>query len=160
MIAWSAGNHAQGVACHAARLGIPSVIVMPFHTPFVKVEHTRNHGAEVILDGDGFEEAKQVALRLAETRGLVVVHPYDDEKIIAGQGTIGLEMLETYPELDTLVIAIGGGGLLSGISVRPSRSSRPSRWLASRQGVSRGCTARCGERNRNSALPRSPTESR
>ncbi len=125
VIAWSAGNHAQGVACHAARLGIPSVIVMPFHTPFVKVEHTRNHGAEVILDGDGFEEAKQVALRLAETRGLVVVHPYDDEKIIAGQGTIGLEMLETHPELETLVIAIGGGGLLSGISVA-AKSLKPS----------------------------------
>jgi len=125
VIACSAGNHAQGVAWHASRLGIPSVIVMPLRTPFVKVEHTREHGAEVILDGDGFEEAMRVALRLAETRGLALVHPYDDEMIIAGQGTIGLEMLETHPELETLVVPIGGGGLLSGISVA-AKSLKPS----------------------------------
>ncbi|MGH8675756.1 MAG: threonine ammonia-lyase [Burkholderiales bacterium] len=117
VIACSAGNHAQGVAYHAARLGIPSVIVMPRHTPFVKVEHTRKHGAEVILEGDTFEGAKSEALRLAEARGLTLVHPYDDEKIIAGQGTIGLEMLEAQPGLDALVIAVGGGGLISGIAV-------------------------------------------
>jgi threonine dehydratase len=117
VIACSAGNHAQGVAYHANRLGIPSVIVMPRHTPFVKVEHTRRHGAEVILEGDTFEDAKREALRLAEARGLTLVHPYDDERIIAGQGTIGLEMLEEHPGIEVLVIAVGGGGLIAGISV-------------------------------------------
>jgi threonine dehydratase len=117
VIAASAGNHAQGVAHHAARLGIPSVIVMPRYTPNVKVEMTRRHGAEVVLEGDNFDEAKAHALTLAQTRSLVFVHPYDDEKVIAGQGTIALEMLQAQPHLDTLAIAIGGGGLVSGIAV-------------------------------------------
>ena len=117
VIAVSAGNHAQGVAYHAQRLGIPAVIVMPRFTPFVKVEHTRKFGAEVILQGDDFDEAKAHMTRLAAERGLTLVHPYDDEKIIAGQGTVGLEMLAVQPDLDTLVIAIGGGGLISGISI-------------------------------------------
>ena len=116
VIACSAGNHAQGVAYHANRLGIPAVIVMPRHTPFVKVEHTRRHGAEVILEGDGFDAAKTCAIEQAGQRGLTLVHPYDDEKIIAGQGTCGLEMMEDQPGLDALVVAIGGGGLISGIS--------------------------------------------
>ncbi len=116
VIACSAGNHAQGVAYHAARLGIPAVIVMPRYTPFVKVEHTRKHGAEVILHGENFDEAKAHAMALAASRGLTLVHPYDDEKIIAGQGTIALEMLAAHPELDTLVVAIGGGGLVAGIA--------------------------------------------
>src|SRR5436190_3803445 len=92
VIAYSAGNHAQGVAYHAHRLGIHAVIVMPRYTPFVKVEHTQRHGAEVILEGDNFDGAKDHALRLAVERGLILVHPYDDEKIVAGQGTVGLEM--------------------------------------------------------------------
>jgi len=117
VIACSAGNHAQGVAYHAHRLGIPAVIVMPQHTPFGKVEHTRKHGAEVILEGEGFEDAKRAAFRVMEERGLNFVHPYDDERIVAGQGTIGLEMLEAHPELDVLVIAVGGGGLISGITL-------------------------------------------
>ena len=117
VIACSAGNHAQGVAYHAHRLGIPAVIVMPRYTPFVKVEHTQRHGAEVILEGDGFDAAKSCAIDQAAARGLTLVHPYDDEKIIAGQGTCGLEMLEDNPSLDALVVAIGGGGLVSGISV-------------------------------------------
>lgn len=116
VIACSAGNHAQGVAYHAARLGIPAVIVMPRHTPFVKVEHTRKHGVEVILHGDNFDEAKAHALALGNTRGLTLVHPYDDEKVIAGQGTIALEMLRDHPELDLLLVAIGGGGLVSGMA--------------------------------------------
>jgi threonine dehydratase len=116
VIACSAGNHAQGVAYHANRLGIPAVIVMPRHTPFVKVEHTRRHGAEVILEGDGFDAAKTCAIEQAGKRGLTLVHPYDDEKIIAGQGTCGLEMMEDQPDLDALVVAIGGGGLISGVS--------------------------------------------
>jgi threonine dehydratase len=117
VIACSAGNHAQGVAYHAHRLGIPAVIVMPRHTPWVKVEHTQRHGAEVILEGDNFDGAKARAIDLAAERGLTLVHPYDDEKIIAGQGTCGLEMLAAHPELDVLVVAIGGGGLISGISI-------------------------------------------
>ncbi|MGZ5035065.1 MAG: threonine ammonia-lyase [Usitatibacter sp.] len=117
VIACSAGNHAQGVAYHAHRLGIPAVIVMPRYTPYVKVEQTQRHGAEVILEGDNFDDAKEFAIGQAVTRGLTLVHPYDDEKIIAGQGTCALEMLADHPQLDMLVVAIGGGGLISGISI-------------------------------------------
>ncbi|HEX6633287.1 MAG TPA: threonine ammonia-lyase [Usitatibacter sp.] len=125
VIACSAGNHAQGVAYHAHRLGIPAVIVMPRHTPWVKVEHTQRHGAEVILDGESFDAAKARAIELAVERGLTLVHPYDDEKIIAGQGTCGLEMMREHPELDALVVAIGGGGLVSGISIA-AKALKPS----------------------------------
>jgi threonine dehydratase len=117
VIAASAGNHAQGVAYHAQRLAIPAVIVMPRYTPGVKIEHTREYGAEVVLHGELFDEAKDHALRLAEERRLTWIHPYDDERIIAGQGTIGLEMLQAQPTLDTLVVPIGGGGLIAGIAV-------------------------------------------
>ena len=116
VIACSAGNHAQGVAYHAHRLGIPATIVMPRATPFVKVEQTQRHGAEVILEGDGFDQAKAWAIENGAKRGLTLVHPYDDEKIVAGQGTAGLEIMEDRPDLETLVVAIGGGGLISGIS--------------------------------------------
>jgi len=124
VIACSAGNHAQGVAYHAARLGIPATIVMPRHTPYVKVEHTQRHGAQVILEGDGFDAAKAHAIEQAGTRGLTLVHPYDDERIVAGQGTCGLEMLTDHPDLDALVVAIGGGGLIAGISIA-ARAMRP-----------------------------------
>ena len=117
VIACSAGNHAQGVAYHAHRLGIPATIVMPRLTPYVKVEQTQRHGAEVILQGDSFDAAKGCALDMADTRGLTLVHPYDDEKVIAGQGTCGLEMMREQPGLDMLLVAIGGGGLISGISI-------------------------------------------
>ena len=117
VIAMSAGNHAQGVAYHAQRLGIHAVIVMPRFTPMVKVERTRGFGAEVVLHGDTLEESRAHALELAQQRQLVFVHPYDDEAIIAGQGTVALEMLEAVPQLDTLVVAIGGGGLIGGIAV-------------------------------------------
>ncbi|MBL8308648.1 MAG: threonine ammonia-lyase [Rubrivivax sp.] len=116
VIAASAGNHAQGVAHHAARLGLRAVIVMPLTTPMVKVERTRGFGAEVVLHGDTFDQAREHALLLAERDGLTFVHPFDDEAVMAGQGTIGLEMLRAQPELDTLVIAVGGGGLISGIA--------------------------------------------
>ncbi len=116
VVAMSAGNHAQGVAYHAQRLGLRAVIVMPRFTPGVKVERTRGFGAEVVLHGDTLEEARAHAYSLAETRALTFVHPYDDEAVIAGQGTVGLEMLQAVPELDTLVIAVGGGGLIAGIA--------------------------------------------
>jgi threonine dehydratase len=105
------------VAYHAHRLGIHAVIVMPRHTPFVKVEHTQRHGAEVILQGDNFDAAKDFAFERAAERDLTLVHPYNDDKIIAGQGTTGLEMLTAHPDLDALIVAIGGGGLISGISI-------------------------------------------
>jgi len=116
VIAASAGNHAQGVAHHAQRLGLRAVIVMPQHTPTVKVERTRGFGAEVVLHGDSFDQARERALQMAAEQGLTFVHPFDDAAVIAGQGTIGIEMLRAQPELDTLVIAVGGGGLISGIA--------------------------------------------
>lgn len=116
VIAMSAGNHAQGVAYHAQRLGLRAVIVMPRFTPGVKVERTRGFGAEIVLHGDTLEEARAHALLLAEQQKLVFVHPYDDADIAAGQGTVALEMLEDVPELDTLVVAIGGGGLMAGMA--------------------------------------------
>ncbi len=125
VIACSAGNHAQGVAYHASRLGIPAVIVMPRHTPFVKVEHTRKHGVEVILHGEDFDEAKAHALALERSRGLTLVHPYDDEKVIAGQGTIALEMLRSHPQLDLLLVAVGGGGLIAGMATA-AKALKPS----------------------------------
>ena len=116
VIAMSAGNHAQGVAYHARRLGLAASIVMPRFTPSVKVERTRGFGATVVLHGDTLDAARAHALELAVAQNLVFVHPYDDEAIIAGQGTAGLEMLTQVPELDCLVIAVGGGGLISGIA--------------------------------------------
>ena len=116
VIAASAGNHAQGVAHHAQRLGLRAVIVMPLATPTVKVERTRGFGAEVVLHGETFDEARDRALAMAAEQGLAFIHPFDDAAVIAGQGTIGVEMLRAQPELDTLVIAVGGGGLISGIA--------------------------------------------
>lgn len=117
VIAMSAGNHAQGVAYHAGRLGIPATIVMAEGTPTVKVENTRALGAEVILHGATLEDAAAFAVVHGAERGLTFIHPYDDPLIIAGQGTIGLEMLKAVPDLDTLVLPIGGGGLISGIAI-------------------------------------------
>ena len=120
VIAMSAGNHAQGVAYHAQRLGLRAVIVMPRFTSGVKIERTRGFGAEVVLHGDTLDASRAHALTLAESEGLVLVHPYDDEAIMAGQGTIGLEMLQAVPELETLVIAVGGGGLIAGVATAAS----------------------------------------
>jgi threonine dehydratase len=116
VVAMSAGNHAQAVAYHAALLGIAATIVMPVTTPFVKVAATKAHGACVVLDGETVSEAQARAETEARAQGLTWVHPYDDPYVIAGQGTIALEMLEEVPALDTLVIPIGGGGLISGIA--------------------------------------------
>jgi threonine dehydratase len=125
VIAMSAGNHAQAVAYHAARLTIPATIVMPLTTPFVKVEATQAHGAEVVLEGESVAEAQIRAETIARERGLTLVHPYDDALVIAGQGTIALEMLEDAPELDALVIPIGGGGLIAGNAIA-ARARKPA----------------------------------
>jgi threonine dehydratase len=124
VVAMSAGNHAQGVAYHAQRLGLRAVIVMPRFTPGVKIERTRGFGAEVVLHGDTLDESRSHALSLAEREGLVFIHPYDDEAIVAGQGTVGLEMLRAVPDLDTLIVAIGGGGLIAGMATA-AKAIRP-----------------------------------
>ena len=116
IIAMSAGNHAQGVAYHAQRLDIPATIVMPVFAPFTKVERTRSFGARVVLEGDTIDAAAEAARRIQEEEGLAFIHPYDDPKIVAGQGTIGLEMLADRPDLEIIVVPIGGGGIIAGIA--------------------------------------------
>ncbi|WP_075221201.1 threonine ammonia-lyase [Acuticoccus yangtzensis] len=116
VIAMSAGNHAQAVAYHAGRLGISSVIVMPERTPFVKVAATEGHGARVVLAGETIAESATRCAEIAAEEGRLLIHPYDDPRIVCGQGTIGFEMLAEVPELDILVVPIGGGGLISGIA--------------------------------------------
>jgi threonine dehydratase len=117
VIAMSAGNHAQAVAYHGARLGIPVTIVMPVTTPYVKVAATRSHGATVVLDGETVAEAQVRCEAIRQQRNLTLVHPYDDPRIIAGQGTIALEMLEDVPDLDIIIIPVGGGGLIAGNAI-------------------------------------------
>ena len=124
VLAVSAGNHAQGVAFHAKRLGMRAVIVMPRHTPHVKVEHTRAFGAEVILAGENFDEAKLKGVALAAEKHLTLVHPYDDAQVISGQGTVALEMLASEPALDVLVVPVGGGGLIAGMAVA-AKAAKP-----------------------------------
>ena len=124
VITMSAGNHAQSVAYHAARLHIPATIVMPVTTPFVKVAATRSHGAEVVLHGESVAEAQAHCEQIQGQRGLVLVHPYDDPRIMAGQGTITLEMLEEAPDLDVLVFPVGGGGLIAGNAIA-ARAKNP-----------------------------------
>lgn len=116
VIAMSAGNHAKAVAYHAQRLGIPATIVMPKNTPNVKVQDTENFAATVILEGNNFDEASEHARTLAEQKGLVFIHPFNDEQVMAGQGTLALEMLTAVPDLDRLVVPIGGGGLIAGVA--------------------------------------------
>ncbi len=124
VIAASAGNHSQAVAYHATRLGIPATIVMPASTPTMKVTKTEGYGATVVLHGDMFDDAYARARELAQENGYVFVHPFDDPQIIAGAGTVALEMLEDAPDLDTLVVPIGGGGLMSGVSIA-ARAVKP-----------------------------------
>ena len=125
VIACSAGNHAQGVAYHAHRLGIPAVIVMPEGTPFNKVKRTKDFGAEVVLHGKGFDEGVQFTHDMAAQKGMTFVHPFDDPVVVAGQGTVALEMLEQEPDLDCIVVPIGGGGLIAGMAVA-AKSVKPS----------------------------------
>jgi len=124
VVAMSAGNHAQSVAYHARRLGIPATIVMPATTPFVKIRNTEMLGAEVVLHGDTLDEASAQAHRLEASEGLVFVHPYDDDRVIAGQGTAALEFLEEIPDLDIICAPVSGGGLLSGTAIA-AKSLRP-----------------------------------
>jgi len=125
IVAASAGNHAQGVACSASQIGISATIVMPETSPLVKVMATQGYGAKVILHGSIYDEAFAFAKELAEKSGATFVHPYEDEQIIAGQGTLGLEVIEALPDLDSIVVPIGGGGLISGVAVA-IKSIRPS----------------------------------
>ena len=125
VIAASAGNHAQGLAYHAGRLGISATIVMPERTPLIKVTRTRKYGATVVLFGSNFDEAYAHALVLQSRQGSVFVHPFDDALVIAGQGTLGLELVEQVPEMDVVVISIGGGGMMSGVALA-LRALKPS----------------------------------
>ena len=125
VITMSAGNHAQAVAYHARQMGIPAVIVMPAQTPFAKVSRTRAHGAEVVLEGRNLNECEGLVGRLMEERGLSLIHPYDDELVMTGQGSVGLEMLTDDDSLDALVVPIGGGGLIGGIATI-ARDMRPN----------------------------------
>jgi threonine dehydratase len=124
VIAASAGNHAQAVAYHGARLGVPVTIVMPTPTPTIKVMQTEGHGASIVLHGELFDEAYTHARQLEKERGLTFVHPFDDPQVIAGQGTVALEMLADAPEIETLVVPIGGGGLISGVGIA-AKALRP-----------------------------------
>ena len=124
VVAMSAGNHAQGVAYHAQRLGMKATIVMPRFTPGVKIERTRSFGADVVLHGDTLDAARAHAFELSERDGLAFVHPYDDEAIMAGQGTVALEMLDAVPDLDMLVVSVGGGGLIAGMAIA-ARARKP-----------------------------------
>src|SRR5438105_151419 len=124
VIAMSAGNHAQGVAYHAGRLGIPATIIMPEGTPFTKVKHTRDFGARVLIEGATLSECYGVAKKLAAQNGYAMIHPYDDPLVIAGQGTTALEFFGQVPELDTLAVPVGGGGLISGMAIA-ARSIKP-----------------------------------
>lgn len=125
VIAMSAGNHAQAVAYHAKRLGIPATIVMPETTPSTKVERTRAHGATVILSGETLAESQVTAEALVKDKGFILIHPYDDDKVIAGQGTVAIEMLEDQPDLDCIVVPIGGGGIIGGTAIA-AKHIRPS----------------------------------
>ena len=125
VVTMSAGNHGQAVAYHASRLGIPATIVMPLHTPFVKVEQTSSHGAEVVLHGEALADAFDYAWEVARDKGLTLVHPYDDPAVIAGQGTVALEMLVAHPCIDTLVVPVGGGGLIAGMALA-ARARNPA----------------------------------
>src|SRR5207247_564271 len=134
VIAMSAGNHAQAVAYHAARLGIPAVIVMPKGSPNTKVRNTRVHGAEVVLEGDSLADAARHAFERAKQDNLVFVHPYEDPLVIAGQGTCGLEMLEAMPDLDALVVPVGGGGFIAGVALA-ALLEYPQRFAGKRVGL-------------------------
>jgi len=150
VIACSAGNHAQGVAYHAASLEIPATIVVPLGTPTVKIENTRRHGATVIEGGTSVEEAAQLAMDYGRKQRLTFIHPYDDPLIIAGQGTVALEMLAAVPDLDVLLVPIGGGGLISGMAVA-AKTLKPSLEIIGVQAATR--SPRASRSRRPAASP-------
>src|SRR5947207_10646542 len=123
VIAASAGNHAQGVAYHAGRHGIRAQIVMPLTTPLIKVSATKGYGAEVVLHGANYDEACEEAVRRSEHQGMTFIHPFDDEVVIAGQGTMGLEILQQVPDIEAIVAPIGGGGLIAGVACAVKESN-------------------------------------
>ena len=125
VVACSAGNHAQGVAYFANKLGFPATVVMPKDTPFIKIERTENYGAKVVLEGESFTEAVAHTHELAARENLTFIHPYDDILVMAGQGTVGLEMLADLPQLDTIVVPVGGGGLIAGIATAAKALNSP-----------------------------------
>ena len=151
VIAMSAGNHAQAVAYHATRMGIPSTVVMPDFAPLTKIERTEAFGARVVLSGDTLDASAEAAAKIAEEEGLTLVHPYDDEAVIAGQGTIGLELMDQRPSLEVLVVPIGGGGLISGIALA-AKALKPgieiigveAAFYPSMHHAVKGIDARCG----------------
>lgn len=151
VIAMSAGNHAQAVAYHAKRLGIPATIVMPETTPSTKVERTKSHGAHVLLSGETLADSQITAEAIVAEKGLILVHPYDDDRIIAGQGTIGIEMLEDEPELEAIVVPVGGGGVISGTAIA-AKTIKPGieligvevKLYPSMHAALRGQPAKCG----------------
>ena len=153
----SAGNHAQGVAYHAHELGMKATIVMPAATPFTKVANTGHLGAEVVLHGDGYGAAYDEAVRLSEELDATFVPAFDDPLVIAGQGTVGLEIIEQVPDVDTIVVPIGGGGLVAGIAiaVAPGTTS----WSACKSKGTQECCTRSAGRRSPTAVRRSPKAS-
>ncbi|HEY7648611.1 MAG TPA: threonine ammonia-lyase [Methylomirabilota bacterium] len=156
VVAASAGNHGLAVAFHAARLGIPAVIVMPEYAPLIKVTSARRYGAEVILAGANFDEACAEARRLEHERRMIFVHPFDDARVIAGQGTIGLELLEQCPDLDAVIVAIGGGGLASGVAVA-IKSRKPHVRVIGVQAEAQPAMRRALDAGAQVTLPAAPT---
>lgn len=156
VIAASAGNHAQGVAYHAMRLGIPATIVMPERTPLVKVSATRRYGANVVLHGSVYDEAMAEALRIQAAEGQTLIHPFDDPAIIAGQGTIGLELLEQVPELDVVVCGVGGGGIISGIALA-IKETRPEVRIVGVESAALPAALRAREAGRVVVIPPAET---
>ena len=152
LVAASAGNHAQAVAFHAGRLGVSATIVMPEATPLLKVVNTRGHGARVVLHGSNYEEAYAEARRLEQVEGLTFVHPFDDPAVIAGQGTVALELLEQVPDLEAVLVPVGGGGLISGMAV--ALKARLPHVRVDRRGE-RGASRACSPRWRRGAWSRS-----
>jgi threonine dehydratase len=152
----SAGNHGLAVAFHAARLGLPAVIVMPEWAPLIKVTSARHYGAEVILEGADFDEAYARARELETARGLIFVHPFDDERVIAGQGTLGLELLEQRPDLDAVLVPIGGGGLAAGVA-QAIKARRPEVRVIGVQADALPAMLHSLEQDQRVTLPPAPT---
>ncbi|MGH7390494.1 MAG: threonine ammonia-lyase [Candidatus Rokuibacteriota bacterium] len=152
----SAGNHGLALAFHAARLGVPATIVMPEWAPLIKVTSARRYGAEVILEGANFDEAYARARTLEQERGLVFVHPFDDERVIAGQGTLGLELLEQQPDLDAVLLAVGGGGLASGVALAV-KARRPDVRVIGVQAAALPAMKRALEEGERVTVPPAPT---